>query len=315
MKQLSILTMTAFVALALSGCTGGASDAEIYGTATGGTLQNGIIKQAGSSTVLPIAEIWAEDFGLARGVQVQVAGGGSGAGASGLCAGELDIGDMSRLIKSSEVATCNSNGIDPIQWPVAYDGLSVVVGKSNNFVDDLTVEQLNHIFRGNDFAVKWSDVDPSFPSDDIRLCIPDGDSGTYEYFNEEIVHDEEPRLGSGVQQSPDDNVLVTCLNDKNAIGYFGYAYYIANAGKLNLVAVDGVKPNDSTVADGSYTPLSRAIYMATDGVPTGLLLDYFAYAFHPEGGQALVPETGYLPLPEDVRKDNLDMLGIEHDHE
>ncbi len=279
MNKLAILTGTALLAVALSGCTTTAS-----------------LNQAGSSTVLPLAEVWAEDWGVANGVQINVAGGGSGAGASGLCAGELDLGDMSRAMKDSEKETCRANGIEPIQWKVAFDGISVVTSDENTFVEDLTVDQLAMIFKGD--VMTWDEVDASFPAEDVHLCYPDSDSGTYEYFNEEILGDDvSPRTGSGVQQSPDDNVLVTCLEaDENAIGYFGYAYYIENSDRLNLVAVDGTQPTPSTIADGSYHPLSRPIFIYTDGVPESgsTVFEYLDYVF--SDGQGLVSEVGYVAL-------------------
>ncbi len=305
------LTTTALLAMvALSGCTGTGGDAAIYGSATGGTLQANTIIQAGSSTVKPLAELWAEDFGGARGVQVKVSGGGSGAGASGLCNKELDLGDMSRYIKDSEVEACRAKGVEPILWTIAFDGLSVVVSTKNSFAIDLSVAELEHIFRSEDPATRWSDVKPTYPNQPIRLCYPDSDSGTYEYFNEEILgKGESPRTGAGVQQSPDDNVLVTCLkSDEYAIGYFGYAYYVENQDKVKLVAVDGVKPTPETVASGDYTPLSRAIYIGTNGIPTGLLKDYFHYVYHPDGGQSLVSEVGYVALDAGTRAQMLSIM-------
>lgn len=291
MNKLAIITGTALLAVALSGCTG---------TET--------INQAGSSTVLPLAEVWAEEWGEASNVQINVAGGGSGAGASGLCAGELDLGDMSRQMRDSEKETCRANGIEPVEWWVAFDGLSVVVSTRNEFVEDLTVEQLAAVFSGD--ARTWDEVDPGFPSSDIHLCYPDSDSGTYEYFNEVILHDVSPRTGSGVQQSPDDNILVSCLEtDENAIGYFGYAYYVENTDKVQLVAVEGVKPSAQTVADGTYSPLSRPIYIYTNGVPEAgsVLHDYLGYVFG--DGQDRVPDVGYVPLDAGTVGRMLDQLG------
>lgn len=307
---LIIVTIT-LALMAFSGCVSqGGGDPAIYGTQTGGTLEPGLIKQAGSSTVFPLAEVWAEDFGNARGVQIQVSGGGSGAGASGLCNGEIDLGDMSREMKDSEkTEKCAPNGIEPVQWKVAFDGLSVVVAKENSFVQDLTVEQLEHIFRAEGHATTWDEVDPEYPAEEIHLCYPDSDSGTYEYFNEVILDEGQPRTGESVQQSPDDNVLVTCLSgDTNAIGYFGYAYVVENTDRVRTVAVDGVQPEPETIADGSYTPLSRPIYIYTDGVPQGILYDYMAYVLHPEGGQALVPAVGYVALDPGTRGAMMDQL-------
>lgn len=312
-RNFGLLSTFLFVALALSGCTtGGAGDAEIYGAQTGGTLTSGVIKQAGSSTVLPLAEVWAEDFGTARGVQIQVAGGGSGAGATGICSKALDLGDMSRQMKSSEkTGVCAEHGVDPVEWKIAYDALSVVVSKSNSFATDLAPAQLKEIFRAGG-ATKWNEVDPSFPQSDIHLCYPDSDSGTYEYFNEAILgKGATPRTGGGVQQSADDNVLVTCLkNDANAIGYFGLAYLEENLGALKAVKVDGVEPNAEHVNDGTYTPLSRFIYIYTDGIPTGILYDYIAYVLHPEGGQRHVSSVGYVPLDDATVAEMQAQLGI-----
>ncbi len=310
---LALGTILALALVTLSGCAGtGGGDEELFGTATGGTLAAGTIKQAGSSTVLPLAEVWGEEFGIARGVQVSVAGGGSGAGATGLCAGELDLGDMSRRMKDSEKATCRGNGIEPVEWKIAYDALSVVVSTKNAFVQDLSVAQLKSIFQEQGFAQKWNEVDPAFPAADIHLCYPGDDSGTYEYFNEEILAKGKPRKGSGVQQSEDDNVLVRCLeSDANAIGYFGLAYVSENAGKVRAIQVAGVAPSPETVNDGTYRPLSRFIYIYTNGVPTeSLLSDYLAYVFATDGGQSHIPSVGYVPLDEATRQAMLTQLGV-----
>ncbi len=287
----------------VAGCVATPGDEEIFGTATGGTVTPGVIKQAGSSTVEPLAKVWADEFGSARGVQVDVGSGGSGKGESGLCSRELDIADMSRPMKdSARDGACRDHGVDPVEWTVAFDGLSVVVGKKNTFVQALTVEQLSHIFRADGPATRWDQVDPGFPAKAIRLCYPGDDSGTYEYFNEAVLDGGEPRKGSGVQQSEDDNVLVTCLqNDPEAIGYFGFAYVQHNTDKVRPIRVDGVAPTFESIADGSYTPLSRPLYLYTDGVPEGVLADYLGYVYHAEGGQRLIQDVGYVALDEATR--------------
>lgn len=315
-KTMAILTTLAFATIALAGCTSSAGDVEIYGMGgiddNGrliGTLSPDAIIQAGSSTVQPVAELWAEDFGGARGVQIKVGGGGSGTGGKGICQNPgstpLDIGDQSRPMKDSEKELCMANGVDPVAWTVAIDGLSVVVAKSNDFAKDLTIEQLAMVFSDNNLSL-WSDIDPSFPNTAIATCAPDEESGTWDYFDEVIMEGAE--LREGTQRSPDDNVLVQCIaGDSNAIGFFGYAYLEENLDKLHAVAVEGVLPTPETIADNSYTPLSRPIFMVTNGVPEEgtILYDYFHYAFHPEGGQALVPLAGYIALDENTR---LDML-------
>ncbi|MBW3581797.1 MAG: phosphate ABC transporter substrate-binding protein PstS family protein [Euryarchaeota archaeon] len=308
---LTIIVALAFVAVGLSGCTTGEYDPAVFGTATGGTLEEGQILQAGSSTVYPLAEVWADEFGAARDIKFSVGGGGSGAGATQLCNKEVDIGDLSRPMKDGEKAICRSNGVDPVEWTVAYDGVSIVVSKKNDFIEDLTVEQLHDIFIGTGHARSWNEVDPAFPDRPIHLCYPDADSGTYDYFVEAVLHGEDPRIGDGVQQSHDDNVLVTCLTgDANAIGFFGFAYLKANEGKVDAVKVEGVAPSFQTIADGTYSPLSRPVFMYTDGVPMdGILADYLSYVYHAEGGQRLIEPVGYVALDAAKVEEMLIRLG------
>lgn len=292
-QTLTILTLSALAATALAGCTEGGAD----------------IVQAGSSTVLPAATLWADGFNKETGAVVSVAGGGSGAGASGLCSGKLHVGDLSRPMKDAEKQTCRANGIEPVEWKTAFDGLSVVVDNSNTFVQDLSVEQLEHIFRSQDPAHRWNEVDPSFPDQQITVCMPDNESGTYDYFTEVILNEGEPR--SDAQQSADDNVLVQCINgDGNAIGFFGYAYVINNQDKVRAILVNGVPPNSQTIEDGSYAPLSRPIFVYTDGVPEpgSVLHGYIAYILDPQRGQRDVEQVGYVKLSPSVLQEMQDQL-------
>lgn len=284
----AFLFATILLAMPLAGCAGGPGQDTIV--------------QAGSSTVLPVAEAWASELAQ-QGIQVVVSGGGSGAGASKLCAGEVDIGDMSRELKESEIARCEANGIDPLVWKVAFDGLSVVVHHDNDWVDCLTVEELGHIWRADDPAQRWSEVREGFPDREIKLFGPDSDSGTYEYFNEVILHGETPR--SDHQASSNDNDLVTGVSrEPDAIGHFGFAYYQENTDVLKIVPVDGgegcVEPTFATIGDGSYAPLSRPIFMVTDGAPKpGTPLHaYFTYAMGE--GQELIRDVGYVALDPDT---------------
>jgi phosphate transport system substrate-binding protein len=283
----------ALLAVALSGCTS---------TTT--------VSQEGSSTVLPLAEVWAEEFGLQTGTIINVAGGGSGHGASSLCAGRLDLGDMSRAMKDSEKETCRANGIEPVEWKVAFDGLSVVVNKGNNYATDFSVDQLFQIFTGD--AAKWTDVTPAIPgapAATINLCIPDNESGTYEYFFEEILeaNDEAATFASKAQQSADDNILVSCVaNDNNAVGFFGFAYVASNSDKVKTVAVEGVQPTATTIEDASYSPLSRPLYIYTASDIQGPTYDYIHYIL--TDGQDLVPEVGYVKLSATVQSAMVDQL-------
>lgn len=315
LRTLAIVAISALALMTLAGCAGSTDEptssqtqpststapaTDIFGTSTGGTVKAGELNQAGSSTVFPLAEVWAEEFGGERNVQIKVAGGGSGVGASKLCAKEVDLGDMSRVMRETEKTTCANNGVTATEWKIAYDALSVVVSPKNTFAKDLSVAQLKKIFQKDNAAQTWTEIDPSFPAQPIRLCIPGTDSGTLEYFREAILGSSTAayRTGTGVQQSEDDNVLVQCVGgDEYAIGYFGLAYVLENPGKVVAIKVNGVAPSEQTVNDKTYTPLSRFIYIYTNGVPkNNLVADYLHYVLHSDGGQSLIHEVGYVKL-------------------
>ncbi|MGB1586048.1 MAG: phosphate ABC transporter substrate-binding protein PstS family protein [Thermoplasmatota archaeon] len=308
------MRMGVVVLLVLAGCAQPSGDAALYGTqgidgGLVGTLDPDFIRQAGSSTVLPIASAWAQDFATHRGITILVSGGGSGAGAAGICEGRLDIGDMSRAMKPSEHAACEAAGVDPVAWTVAYDGLSIVVSHENAFAQDLTVAQLRQAFVA-DGAATWQDVDPAFPAEPIQRCAPDAGSGTWDYFDE-VILDGAP-LAPSAQRSADDNALVQCVaQSPAAIGFFGYAYLQSNDEQIRSVAVNGIHPSPETIADNSYAPLSRPIFMVTDGVPAAgsILRDYLNYGLHPDGGQRLVADVGYVALDEPTQASLQAMLG------
>lgn len=225
----------------------------------------GDIITAGSSTVFPLSERMAERFrdeGYTGNVTIDSIG--SGAGFERFCrAGETDIANASRRIKDSELEACRSIGRDPIEIRVGTDALAVVVSRENQFVTDVTIEQLALLF--SDEAERWSDVNPEWPDEAIRRFIPGTDSGTFDYFVEEVFDGDQARaLGASNQQlSEDDNVLVQgVLGSPYAIGYFGYAYYAENADKLRVLAIEGVEPSDQTVDSGAY-PLARPLFIYT----------------------------------------------------
>ena len=222
----------------------------------------GDIITAGSSTVFPLTEAVAEMFnqeGYTGNVTIDSIG--TGAGFERFCtAAETDIANASRAIKDSEAEACKAKGREPIEFRVGTDALAVVVSSQNSFVTDVTEAQLADIYSGTHKL--WSDVDPSYPSEAIKLYTPGTDSGTFDYFVEHLYAKEQKYiLGANPQLSEDDNVLVKGVeNDQYAIGYFGYAYYNENKSKLKALSIDGVEPTEATTEDGSYS-LARPLYI------------------------------------------------------
>ncbi len=269
---------------------------------------SGDIRVDGSSTVFPITEAVAEEFSQVSDVNVNVAFSGTGGGFEAFCRGEIQIADASRPIEDDETQACATAGIDDIEeFQVGTDALTVVVNPSNDFVTCLTVEQLHLIFKEGG-ATTWDQVDPSFPAEAIVLYYPGTDSGTYDYFSDEIITgvDEAAAHTSEPTSSEDDNVLAQGVEgDEFAIGYFGIAYYAEAGQNLKAVEVDSgdgcVAPSAETALDGTYTPLSRPLFIYTR---TSFLEDkpeVLGFVnFYLENSQALVAEVGYVPLPEDV---------------
>ena len=234
---------------------------------SGGNL-SGSIAIDGSSTVAPFAQAAPEAFQAENpDVKITVGTSGTGGGFEKFCAGETDISDASRPIKDDEeVPVCKKNGVAYDEVQVANDGIAVVVNTDNDWVDCLTTEQLKKIWeQGLEGQASWSQVDPKFPDTELELFGPGTDSGTFDFFTDEI-NGEEGVTRNDYQPSEDDNVLVQGVEGSDGgLGYFGFSYYEQNQDKLNLVAVDGgdgcVKPSTETIQDGSYKPLSRPLFM------------------------------------------------------
>ena len=256
----------------------------------------------GSSTVFPVSEAVAEEFGkMHPDVRVNVGVSGTGGGFKRFTTGETDISDASRPIREGEATTAAENGIEYIQLKVGTDGLSVMVNPRNDFAACLTTAELKAIWEPGSTIDNWSQVRAGFPDRPLRLYGPDSDSGTFDYFTEEI-NGEAQASRSDYTASADDNVLVTGIGgDRNALGYFGYAYYAENADKLKLVAIDAgegcVTPTASTIEDGSYQPLSRPmfIYVSKNSLERAEMKAFVE--FYLENARALVQEVGYVPLP------------------
>ena len=225
----------------------------------------GDIISAGSSTVFPLSEAMAERFkdeGYADNITIDSIG--SGAGFERFCvAGESDISNASRPIKDSERESCGAINRIPIEFRVGTDALAVTVSKDNDFVENLTLEELALVFSS---AATWADVNPDWPDELIQRFIPGTDSGTFDYFVEEVFDkDKEPILSAdAIQLSEDDNVLVQGVTGSPyAIGYFGYAYYQENTDTLKIISIDGVEASAENVDNASY-PLARPLYIYSD---------------------------------------------------
>lgn len=261
----------------------------------------GKIESDGSSTVGPITEAVAEEFGLAggNGVEMVINISGTGGGFERFCNGETDIQNASRAIREAEMEACAANGVDYYEFEVAYDGLSVVVNPANDFVECLTVEQLAMIW-GENRAETWNAVNPEWPEEPISLYGPGTDSGTYDYFVEEILGDTPST--TDYFPSEDDNALVEGVaGDENALGFFGLAYYEQNADSLKLVAVDGgngcVSPSIETVQDGTYAPLSRPlyVYVKAESLTRPEVQEFMR--FYVANVASLAEEVGYVDSP------------------
>ncbi|WP_419189585.1 PstS family phosphate ABC transporter substrate-binding protein [Stieleria marina] len=264
----------------------------------------------GSSTVAPISEAAAEQFEKKFGnVKVTVATSGTGGGFKRFTRGETDISDASRPIKDSEFKACKENGVSFVELPIAYDGLSIVINKDNDFVDKLTIEQLKKIFLTEGGAKTWKDVDASWPDTTIKIYAPGTDSGTFDYFFGDVVakdeENEHPRDDMSV--SEDDNTLVTGVaGEKGAIGFFGASYYFANKDKIKAVPIvnplnsEAVSPTAETIESGAYAPFSRPlfIYIKADSMKRAEMKQFVK--FYLENAASLAKAVDYVPLPADI---------------
>jgi phosphate transport system substrate-binding protein len=255
-------------------CGGGrGGDEDAGGTtataATGGERLSGRIEADGSSTVGPFTTAAAERFGgVQPDVQVTVGISGTGGGFERFCAGETDLSNASRAIKDEEIAACEAAGIEYLEFRMVNDGLAVVVNNENDWVDCLTVDQLNTMWgpEAEGDVESWRDVDPSFPDEKLLLAGPGTDSGTFDYFTGE-VNGEEGASRSDYTASEDDNVIVQAVSgQKGGTGYFGLSYVEENAEQLKAVPIENeagecVEPSTETVQDGSYNPLGRPLFI------------------------------------------------------
>ena len=225
---------------------------------TSDSALSGTIEIDGSSTVFPISVAAAEIFRETHpNVQIPVGISGTGGGMKRFVIGEKTISNASRLIQDKEVEIANENGIDFTELAVAFDGLSVIVNKNNDWVDCLTTDELNLIWDQGSTINNWNQIRPSFPDKELSLYGPGTDSGTFDYFTE-IINGQEGKTRADYTPSEDDNVLVMGVSgDLGSLGYFGYAYYVQNKDKLRLLLVDSgsgcIGPSDETINNSSYS--------------------------------------------------------------
>lgn len=267
----------------------------------------------GSSTVFPISEAVAEEFRkIHPNVNVPIGIAGTGGGFKKFAAGEIDISDASRPIKDEEKAAAQANGIEFVEFMIAYDGLSVVVNHDNDWADNITVEELKKIWAPDSTVMKWNEVRPEWPAETIGLYGPGTDSGTFDYFTE-AINGKAGDTRKDYTPSEDDNVLVQGIaGDKYALGYFGYAYYVENTDKLKVLKVDNgkgaVEPDFETIKNGSYSPLSRPlfIYVSKKALEKEHVKEFVRYYL--TEGTKLIGSVGYVPLEESEYPKQLDKI-------
>jgi phosphate transport system substrate-binding protein len=281
----------------------------IAGFSVSAVAQDKMIKIDGSSTVYPITEAVAEAFQKeAKGTKVTVGISGTGGGFKKFVRGETDISDASRPILQKEIDEAKKNGIEFIELPIAFDALTVVINPGNDFIKQLTVEELKKMWSPDSEGkvTNWNQVNPSYPSLSLKLYGPGPDSGTFDYFTE-AVNGKSKSSRKDYTPSEDDHVLVQGVaSDKGALAYFGLAYYMENKEKLKAIPIvnkEGkpVMPSVEATKDGSYNPLARPIfiYVSKKSLETKPEVKQFVQ-FYLKHAEDLVSAVKYVPLPEEA---------------
>jgi len=259
----------------------------------------------GSSTVFPLSAALAEEFLAVRPeIRLTVGVSGTGGGFKKLANGEIDITSASRPIKASELEALAKAEIEFLELPIAYDGLSVVVHSNNDWVDFLTIDELQRIWQPDSVVKTWRDVRFEWPDEAIRLYGPSTNSGTFDYFTEMV--NGKPQLSrADFSASEDDNFLAQGIaGDQYALGYFGHAYYFENSDKIRLVPVDAgfgpVSPSGNSISSGDYTPLTRVmfLYVRVSALERVEVRDFVS--FYLRNAAQFSAELGYFHLPASV---------------
>jgi len=288
-RLITFVASAAALGLIAAGCGGG-----------GGST----ISADGSSTVGPFTTKAAEDFKAQGGVDVTVGISGTGGGFERFCIGETDISNASRAIKDEEAAICEENGVEYVELEVALDALTNVVNSANDWATCLSVDQLSTIWKPGSTVKSWNQVDPSFPDVPLKLFGPGTDSGTFDYFTGEI-NGEEGASRTDYSPSEDDNVIVQGVaGERGGLGYFGFTYFEENESQLRALEVDGgdgcVAPGVQSAQDGTYTPLSRPLFMYVSLESLDENEDLLAFVrFALENARAVAEEARYVPLSQE----------------
>ena len=307
-RRIALIAASAALAVCSLAAAACGDDDGGSGTAGGDSANlSGDILIDGSSTVAPLSSAAAEDFAADNsGVNITVGTSGTGGGFERFCSGETDISDASRAIKDDEIATCEAAGITYEELRVASDGITNVTSANADVGGgNLTIDQLNAIWKSGSTIDNWSQI-PGGGFNDVPLTLagPDSQSGTYDFFNEEVLGDgaagETITPRQDYTASADDNVIVRAAQSgPGTLGYFGFTYYEENADALTAFSVDGVEPTVETITDGSY-PLSRPlfIYVKTSSLERPEVAAFVRYYL--ENAVSLAEDTQYVPAPQDA---------------
>lgn len=271
-RFIAVIAGCGALAFGVAACGDDEDEGTAGGTDTAASVSedlSGSIRIDGSSTVEPVAQAAVELFAQqASNVDISVGGVGTGDGFEKFCRGELQIADASRAIEKDEFDACKAKDITPVEVQVGIDGLTVVANKDLAIPDDcITTGQLKKLLAPKSKVANYKELGEGFPDQEVSFFTPGTESGTYDYFTEAVLEtDAEQRTGDKIQTSPDDNQIVTGIEGtQGALGYVGFAFADAQKDKLKILAVDGgdgcVKPEVATIADGSYAPLSRPLFM------------------------------------------------------
>jgi phosphate transport system substrate-binding protein len=316
MKSIKLVAMTAIIGSLLVTATGCGNATNETTKAKQGAQQQleGEVKIDGSTTVRPIMEAVTEEYRNEQPkVRAGVGGAGTGSGIKKLISGEVDIANASRAMKEEEKKTAAEKKVDVAEYKVAFDGITIITNKENDWVKDLKVEDLKKLWLEDGTTKKWSDINPEWPNREVKFYSPTNSHGTYDYFDE-VILEKKDLVTKNVSKSDDPNAIVTGVaGDKDAIGFLGYSYYFENKDKLNALTIDGIEPTKETIESGDYKPLSRPLYIYVNKEALKNKPEVQSYVqFTLENAGELAQEVGYIQLPQvDYDKQLQDLEGLK----